>query len=403
MQKLTLALFFGGRSTEHEVSVITTIQAYNNLDLSKYDVIPIYVSKHGDFYTNPKFLKLENYKDIGSLLLSSKKVVVGRNNGRGGFFVQGLFSKFIPFDLAFPLFHGSFGEDGCIQGLFEMYQIPYVGFNVTASAMAMDKIVSKVLFKELDLPVSDYFEVKRADWLIDSKKILKQVSQKLKFPLFVKPATIGSSIGVNKALDADSLNFAIEVAFTYSEKVLIEPAFENVIEVNCSVLGYENVLASVCEMPVPTSEILSFADKYEKGGSKESKSAGMASLSRVIPAPISEKLSKQIQQATIKIFKALDGCGVARVDYFVEVKGDRSSRRFAPQDDTSCRFWVNEINSPPGSLSFYLWEKTGIKYKELLDMLIDFALKRTENQNKTQFTFESGLLSKMATKGGIKN
>lgn len=385
MVKLKIGLFFGGRSTEHEVSVLTGLQAYENLDLNKYEIIDIYVSKQGDCYTNPKFLELKNFKDVESLLLSSTKVIFVK----GGLKTSGLFGKTIPLDVALLAFHGSFGEDGCVQGLLEMYQIPYTGFNVLASAVAMDKVISKALFKELGLPVGEYVEVKRIDWLKNSKECLKQIKTSLKFPLFVKPATIGSSIGINKASDEDSLSFALEVAFIYSEKVLVEKVFEGTIEVNCSALGYEEVKASVCESPVPSSSVLSFADKYQKGGGKGSKGAGMASLSRQIPAPISQRLTSQIQEATIKVFKALDGCGVARIDYFVDQKAEK--------------FWINEINSPPGSFAFYLWEKSGIKFKELLDMLIEYAQKRAENQSKTQYTFESGLLSQMAQKGGVKS
>lgn len=374
---------------EHEVSVLTALQAFENIDQSRYEIIPVYVSKKGDFFINPKFLDLKNYKDVDSLLLSSTKITMGRKENQGGFFTQGLFGKFVSIDVAFLSFHGSFGEDGCMQGLLEMYQIPYTGFNVLSSGIAMDKVISKAIFKELGLPVCRYLAVSRIDFLKNPPKVLEEVKKVLQFPMFVKPATIGSSIGVNRVKDEDSLNFALEVAFTYSEKALIEEAFEQTIEVNCSALGYEEVKASVCEMPVASKEVLSFADKYQKGGGKGSKGVGMASLSRIIPAPISEKLTKQIQEATIKIFKTLDGCGVARIDYFV--------------DKEKNKFWINEINTPPGSFAFYLWEKSGIKFSKLLDMLIEFALKRAENQSKTQYTFESGLLSQMAQKGGIKN
>ena len=385
MNKLRVGLFFGGRATEHEVSVLTALQAYEQFDKERYEIIPVYVSKKGDFYFSPKLLDLKNYKDVDSLILGSRKVTFAK----GGLQTDGFWSKFIPIDVAFLAFHGSFGEDGCVQGLFETYQIPYTGFNVTGSAVGMDKVISKAVFKELGLPVGKYFLVKRAEWIEDSKEILEQVQKELKFLMFVKPATIGSSIGVNKASDADSLSFAIEVASTYTEKILVEEAFEGVAEVNCSALGYEEVKASVCEMPVASSEVLSFSDKYQEGGGKGSKGSGMASLSRIIPAPIPEKLTRQIQETTVKVFKALDGCGVARVDYFV--------------DEKAGKFWINEINTIPGSFSFYLWEKSGIKFTKLLDMLIEFALKRAENQSKTQYTFESGLLSQMAKKGGVKS
>lgn len=387
--KLKVALLFGGRSTEHEVSVITGIQAYNNLTPNKYEVIPIYMSKAGDFYTNHKFLDLKNYKDLNSLLLSSTKITMGRKNGQGGFFSQGLFSKFTPMDVAFLTFHGSFGEDGSIQGLLEVYQIPYTGFGVMGSAVGIDKSVSKALFKSLGFTLGKYVEVKRLDWNKDSKQVLQELLLTLKFPLFVKPGTIGSSIGVNKAKNADELKFNIEVAAVYSDKILVEEAFEDVVEINCSALGYEEVRVSVCEMPIASSEVLSFQDKYQRGRGKGFKSAGMASLTRIIPAPINPSLTKKIQEATVKIFRAMDGCGVVRVDFFVDKEKEQ--------------FWVNEINTIPGSLSFYLWDKSGVKFNKLLDILIECALKRAANQKKTQYTFESGLLSQMALKGGVKN
>lgn len=388
MNKLTLGLFFGGRSTEHEISIITANQVLNNLDKDKYEIIPIYISKKGEFYTNPKFSEIKNFKDIDYLLLSSTKINLGRNKDRVGLFKLGIFKNFIPIDIAFPVFHGSYGEDGCIQGVFEILRIPYVGFGVEASAVGMDKIFSKYLLRSLNLPIIDFTGIKRLDWLKDPKKVIEEITRKFQFPLFVKPATLGSSIGVNKVSNKDSLAFAIEVAFVYSEKLIVEMGVENIKEVNCSVLGYKNPRASVCEMPVSTGDILSFADKYKGGGGKGSKGEGMASLSRIIPAPISKDLSKKIQNASIKIFREMDGCGVARIDFFVDEKNNT--------------FYVNEINTIPGSLSYYLWEKSGIKFKNILDDLVNFAIERESVKVKTQYTFESGILSKLGENLGSK-
>ena len=374
--KLKVALLFGGRSTEHEVSVISGIQAYENLDKEKYDVVSVYVSKDGDFYTNPKFLEIKNFKDVDSLLLSSTKITFTK----GGFVKSGLFRKFISIDLAFLLFHGSFGEDGCVQGLFETYQIPYTGFNVLGSAIAMDKVISKHVFKSLGFNVADFFVINRTDWINNPKTCLKNM--KLKFPLFVKPADIGSTIGINKASDMDSLSFAIEVASTYSDKILIEESLQDCLEVNCAALGYQEAVPSLCEAPIRTGDSLSYEDKYMRGNNKGSKSGSMVSMTRKIPAPISKKLSDEIQKATVKIFKELEGCGVARIDYFVNEK--------------SGEFFVNEINTPPGSMAFYLYEPMGIKYTKLLDTVIKSALERSAEQNKTQYTFTSSLLSQMA-------
>ncbi|MDO8429157.1 MAG: D-alanine--D-alanine ligase family protein [Candidatus Daviesbacteria bacterium] len=386
--KLKVGLFFGGRSTEHEVSVITALQASENLDRSKYEVVPIYVSKSGQFYSDPKFLELKNYQGLDQLLLSTPESILSEKNKQGGLTVAKFLPKFTPIDIAMPLFHGSFGEDGCIQGVFETYQIPYTGLNVIGSAIAMDKVASKYLFKGLGFKVADWVAVKRNDWNLDQAKVLKEIQESLKYPVFVKPATIGSSIGANKAKNEDELQFNLEVAFTYSDKVIVEACFEGKIEVNCSARGYKEITASVCEMPVSSGDLLSFEDKYQRGG-KGSKGSGMASLSRVIPAPISSRLTKEIQEATIKIFKALDGGGVARVDFFVDAEKET--------------FWINEVNSPPGSLSFYLWEPAGVKFKELLDGMITDALSRAEDQKKTQYTFDSGLLEIMALKGETRS
>lgn len=385
MVKLKIGLFFGGRSVEHEVSVVSALQAYENIDKEKYEVLPIYVDKSGHFFTGHKFLDIKNYKDVQALLFSSTQIVPA-NRTTGGFLKQGFFKKFEPLDVAFPLFHGSFGEDGCVQGIFEIYGIPYVGLDVTGSAVAMDKIISKALFKELGFEVGKYTWISRNDWILDSGKCVKSIIKELKFPMFVKPATGGSSIGAGKAIDEDSLQFAIEVASAYSEKILIEEAFgDGIIEVNCSALGYKDIQASVCEQPIKSEELLSFSDKYMKGG-KNKRAGGMETLSRKIPAPISKSLTVKIQEATVAIFKALNGCGVARIDYFVDPKKEK--------------FWVNEVNSPPGSLAFYLWEKSGVSYKELLDQLIEMAFERAEDRKKTTYVFESGLLEMMA-KGNV--
>lgn len=375
MAKLKLGLIFGGRSVEHEVSVITALQAYENLDKGKYEIVPIYVSKAGDFYTSPKFLDLKNYKDVDSLVLSATKVTFIKS----GLQTLGFWSKFISLDLAFPLIHGTFGEDGTLQGLLEMMQIPYIGFGVIGSAIGMDKIASKLLFQALGLPIGKYVAIKRGE---------KPNLNGLKSPLIVKPATVGSSIGVNKVDTSDDLEFYIEVAGTYADKILIEEAFEDVIEVNCAALGYKDSIVSVCEQPVASTAVLSYADKYQRGGQKTGGSqAGMASAQRIIPAPISQSLTKKIQNATLKIFEALDGCGVARVDFFVDPKSER--------------FWVNEINTIPGSQAYYLFTPKKISYTKLLDILVESALQHAKDQSKTQYTFASGLLSKMAKADGM--
>lgn len=389
MAKLRIGLFFGGRSTEHEVSVITALQAYEHLNLEKYEVVPVYVSKAGQFYSDPRFLELKNYQDLDQLLLSAAKVTLRRKDAQVGLEDDKLFRKFTPIDVAVPMFHGSFGEDGAIQGLFEMMGLPYSGLNVMGAAVAMDKVVAKALFQSLGLSLGKFAVIQRLDWLEDPKMCLNELKKFIKYPVFIKPADGGSTIGVNKATNEDELTFGIEVAAIYADKVLIEEAYEDCVEVNCAALGYREITPSACEMPIRSGDALSFDDKYMKGGkgSKGSKGAGMASLSRQIPAPISAKLTAEIQETTAKVFRALEGCGVARIDYFVDLKKEK--------------FWINEINSPPGSNAFYLYEPLEIKYAELLDRLIADAQLRFQDQQKTQFSFDTPLLQQMATRGSI--
>lgn len=386
MQKIVVGLFFGGRSTEHEVSVISALQAFENFDKSKYTLIPFYVSKDSQFYSHESFLSLSNYKDMDSLLTPKHRVTLANSNHKPGFLQGNILPKFTPLDIAFPLFHGAFGEDGAIQGMFEIINLPYTGFNVTGSATAMDKVISKSVFQSLGLPVGKYIYFTRNQWLENPKQCLK-ICQNLKYPLFVKPADGGSTIGVNKVTSPADLEFNIEVAAIYSDKVLIEESFENCIEVNCAALGYKEITPSVCEMPLKSADTLTFEDKYLRGGKTNkspAKSDGLSSMSRQIPAPISSKLTKQIQLTTIKVFEALEGCGVARIDYFVDLQKEL--------------FWINEINSPPGSLAYYLFTPLGIAYKNLLDRIISDGLERFADQKTTQHTFNTPLLQEMAKK-----
>lgn len=380
---IKVAVIFGGVSPEHEVSVVSALQAIKSLDSSKYQVVPVYWSKSGQLYSNSNFLRLTKYANLDTLLIKSTPIVFANTNKGPQLLKSGIFKQNISFDIALPILHGSFGEDGSLQGLFESLQIPYCGFNVTGSAVSMDKVIAKALFKSLNIPVGKYVYFTRHEWQKNPANCLKQLHS-LKYPLFVKPADGGSTIGINKADNLDQLKFHIEVAATYSDKILIEEGFTDCVEINCAAVGYQEVTPSVCEMPIKTTDALSYEDKYLRGGKNKSgsKSAGMASLSRQIPAPISAKLTKQIQDTTVKVFQSLEGCGVARIDYFVDPKTEK--------------FWINEINSPPGSLAFYLFEPIGLSYPQLLDRIIADGFARFKEAAKTQTTFASPLLQQMA-------
>jgi D-alanine-D-alanine ligase len=282
-------------------------------------------------------------------------------------------------DVVFPAVHGTFGEDGTIQGLLEMSGIPYVGAGVTGSAVGMDKVLQKDILRQNGIPVPDYQLLLREDWE-KTRKI------KVKFPAVVKPANLGSSVAVTKVRNQKELEMAIDLAAQFDRRIIIEECLENVIEINCSVLGYKTLEASVCEQPVKSTDLLSYEDKYLKG----SKTKGMASLSRLIPAPIPTALTKKIQETAKKVFRILDASGVARIDFFVDVKKNK--------------IWVCEINTLPGSISFYLWEKSGYPFPKLVDKLVELAYERFNDRKKTQYSFSSNLLQTLG-KGakGTKN
>jgi D-alanine-D-alanine ligase len=391
MSKIIVGVMFGGRSVEHEVSVITGLQAIENMDESKYEVIPIYISKDGDWYTGKELLEIKNYKNITQLLSKVRKVFLPPIPGlarlyfypfKAGFFKRE--TESLKVDVLFPALHGMHGEDGTIQGLFKLANIPFVGCGVMASAVGMDKIIMKDIFKSNDIPIVNYTWFLRKEYKIDKENVISNIEKKTKYPLFVKPCNLGSSIGISKARNREELMAAIEVAIRYDRKVIIEESVENLTEINCSVLGTEDELcASVCEQPVTWEAFLSFDDKYMRGGG----SKGMKSSTRRFPAPIPEEKSEEIKNLSMKVFKVLDCSGVSRIDFLMK-------------KDTM-EVYVNEINTLPGSLAFYLWESAGISFKELLDRLVQCALKDHEDQNNNIYTFDTELLIN-ASAGGRK-
>jgi D-alanine-D-alanine ligase len=391
MSKLNIAVMFGGRSVEHEVSVISGLQIIENIDKSKYDVTPVYVSKSGDWYTGDELLSIKNYKDVESLLQRVKKVylppVPSMNRLYFSQVKSGLFRKeaeYIKIDAVFPAFHGMHGEDGSMQGLFELADLPYVGCGVTGSAVGMDKIIMKDIFKANNIPIVDYTWFLRSDYEKDSNSVINEIESKLSYPMFVKPANLGSSIGITKAKDRTGLINAVEIAVRYDSRIIVEKGVENLVEINCSVLGFGNeITSSVCEEPVSWQEFLSFDDKYMRGSSQK----GMKSATRKIPAPIPDEKTEEIRKLSMKVFKVLDCSGVSRIDFLME--------------KYSMKVYVNEINTIPGSFAFYLWEPCGVNFKELIDRLIQYAIKRHDEHVKNIYTFDAALLQK-ASSGGSK-
>lgn len=379
--KTTMAVFFGCRSVEHEVSVISAVQAMNAIDRKKYEVIPVYVTKEGEMFTSPLLFDIESFKgNLDELVKKCEQVTFIRLKNKTVMrsFASGLFKKCrdTVIDLAFPIVHGTNCEDGTMAGYFEFLNLPYISCDIISAAVGMDKAVFKSVLKSAGLPVLDCMTFRSREFSADKEHFIREIGKKIGYPLIIKPANLGSSVGITKVNSESELESAISLAASFAEKILAERAIENLREINCSVLGdADSCIASVCEEPFMHDEILSYADKYEGN----SKSKGMASLGRKIPADISEKLSEKIRGLSVDIMKATGSSGVVRIDYLL--------------DSESGEVFANEINTIPGSLAFYLWEASGIKYTELIDRLCDIAFKRQRNRDNLTFTIKTNILS----------
>ena len=388
--KTKVAMLFGGKTVEHEVSVISGIQALKAMDTEKYDVIPVYMTKENDMYIGSDIGDIKAYRDIPALLKKSQRVIMVNDGGRVQL-VQFPPKKFggmkpVDIDIAFPVVHGTNVEDGALQGYLKTVGIPFVGPDVTASAISMDKAVTKAVLKEAGVPVLDANIYTMADYE-DPEGIADDIEKAIGYPVIVKPVNLGSSVGIGIAKSRDELIDAVDDAFRYAARIMAEHAISKLREINCAVLGDENgAEASECEEPMTSGEFLSYEDKYVSGGGKKggakgrsgSKGAGMANLSRKIPADLSPEKREEIRALAVKSFKALGCNGVSRIDFMIDEEEDK--------------LYFNEINPIPGSLSFYLWEPVGVPYKELLDRMIQLALKRTRTEESLTFTFDTNIL-----------
>ncbi|MBP3708442.1 MAG: D-alanine--D-alanine ligase [Clostridia bacterium] len=386
--KIKLGVFFGGKSVEHEVSIITAIQAIENMDKEKYDIIPIYITKDNKMYCGEQIGDIKCYKNIDELLSSSTQVTLAQKDNKVCLIRcdKKMFENIVYdyIDIAFPIVHGTNVEDGTLQGFLKMFNLPYVGCDVTSSAVGMDKYIFKCLLKDNDIPIINCKCYTADQYNADLNGIIKSIEESINYPVIVKPVNLGSSVGIKIAKDRAALEDAIANAFTYAKKVLVERAVMNLKEVNCSVVGdYEECEASECEEPVKTDEILSFNDKYISGGKKmgvksdneKSMNAGVLKL----PAEISPEMRAKIQDLSKRTFKVLGCTGVVRIDFIID-------------QDTNDVF-VNEINTIPGSLSFHLWKATGVKYSNHLDKMINLALKRNREEQNMTFSFDSNILA----------
>ena len=414
--KLNVAVVFGGKSTEHDISIISAHQAIENINKNKYNVIPIYIDKSGDFYysEDDALLKIENYRDQKGLVKKCKNISFVKIKNKT--YIRDNDIKFIGkgkdilVDIVFLIVHGTNVEDGNLQGYFHTLNLPFVGSDVLSSALSMDKYVMKEYWKAIGIPVIDGIRFDRNDYK-DVEGIVKKVEKELGYPVIVKPVNLGSSIGIKKANHKEALLDALELAFSFTDIVLVEKAIVNMREINCAVIGDKfNCETSLLEEPFGNDEILSFADKYMSGGgakgvkggkqggtgtkqgnlgSKQGRvgakqcepagaKSGMASLKRRIPAELDENTASKIREYAIKAFKYMGCSGVARIDFIID-KNDN-------------KIYANEINAIPGSLSYYLFEPMGIKFSELIEKLIDIAIENYKRGERLNYTFESSVL-----------
>ncbi len=382
--KTNVAVFYGCRSVEHEVSIISAVQAMRAIDREKYDVTPVYVTKNGEMYTGDSLFTIEQYRNLPELLSKCKRVYFVRENNAVVMKSTNkkLFKKSTDtvIDVAFPIVHGTNCEDGTIQGFFEYLNLAYVGCDIISSAVGMDKAVFKDVLKKAGLPVLDCITFRAREYVADKESICKKIKNEVGFPLIVKPVNLGSSVGISKVNTENELDSAISLAISFADKVLVEKAITSLREINCSVLGNpDECEASVCEEPFMNDEILSYEDKYLSNSKKSGGSKGMASLSRKIPADLTSEKSEEIRTLACDIFKAIGASGVVRIDFMI--------------DSATDKVYANEINTIPGSLAFYLWEATDVKYRELIDRLIELAFKRQRSRENITFTIDTNILS----------
>jgi len=394
--KIRVGVVFGGESVEHEVSIISALQAMNKIDNEKYEIVPIYITKDRQWYTGEMLKEIESFSDLGLIKKYAKNVVLYEKEGR--YLLQnkkGLKRIVKEIDMVLPIVHGTNVEDGVLQGYLQMLGIPFVGGDVYASSVGQDKVFMKEIFEHENLPICKYTWFYDNEYEENNSEILKNI-KKLGYPVIVKPARLGSSVGIKTAHNEEEVKEAIEEAIKYDNKIVVEHLVEDLMEVNISVLGnYENNKVSAIEQVMPKKDFLTYEDKYigsskvkGKLGTKYKSSKGMVSASRIIPAPLKEELKEEVEEVAKKAFRALGSSGVVRIDFLVDKKTNK--------------IYINEINNIPGSLSFYLWEPTGKEYTELLDDMINIGIRDYKKRISKTHSFETNILKGFTELGGFK-
>ena len=396
--KIKVGVIFGGESVEHEVSVISAMQAMNKLDQEKYEIIPIYITKDREWYTGEMLKDIEVYQDLSLIKKYGKNVVLYYRDG--SFVLQ---KKSFPrtivgeVDIVLPVVYGTNVEDGGLQGYLQTIGVPFVGSDVYASVVGQDKVFMKDIWKNAKLPMTDYVWFYDIDYKQDSDEVIKKV-EKLSYPVIVKPATTGSSVGIAVCGNREELVSAIDDAIQYDKKILVEEVVQNLKEVNIAVMGnYEHQKVSEIEEVLSANKFLTYADKYIGDGKGKLKgvkapvkgaSKGMASANRKLPAELSEKVRKEVEDVACEAFRALGSSGNSRIDFLV--------------DEKTNKVYINEINSIPGSLAFYLWEAKEIDFSTVLDEMINIGVKDYKKRVSKTHSFETNILQGFAAHGGVK-
>ena len=378
-----IGVIYGSRTCEHDVSIISALQAAQALDKKKYNVTYIYIGREGTWYTGEALADVKFYEHFDPEKVTrvlpageNSKLVLYHLPEKKKLFGGTAAERVAVLDVVMPVLHGLNGEDGTLQGMLELFDVPYTSAGVMGSAVGMDKITMKLLFKGCGFPVVEGVWFDRGRWSRERDGVMDECEDKLGFPLIVKPANLGSSIGINIAHDRNQLEDAIETAAAYDHRILVEKAVTPLREVNCSVLGYgDHVETSELEMPVTQEEFLTFEGKYTRNAKG---AGGMASQVRVIPAPISEQAAQTVRDLAVRAFRAMDLKGVVRIDFILD------------QDEN---VFINEANTIPGSLAFYLWEPKGIPFVALVDGMVECAFSAWADRKASVFSHDSTLLA----------
>lgn len=393
--KTNIGVIFGGRSTEHEISVISASQAMAAINREKYDVTPIYITKQGHWYTGAPLFDVKNYRHIPELLKQCTEVYMRPVYGDyklypanpKGFFSSSAMKPVGKLDVVIPVLHGTNMEDGIFEGVLQTIGIPYAGCDVLSSANGMDKITMKMILRANDVPVVDYVWFTDKQWHTRRDALIEQIEDTLGYPVIIKPANLGSSVGIGSAHDREQLKARIDDAERYSTRIIVEHMLADMQEINCSVLGdCDDYRTSVLEEPIKSGDFLTYEKKYMGGGKG---SEGMQSSQKRIPAELPDDVTKEIQHLAGETFRVLSCHGVSRVDVMI--------------DRTDGRIYVNEINTIPGSLSFYLWEATGLSFDKLMDELVKLALRRKREEGMKTVSYDQNIFNLTGgAKGGLK-